>query len=239
MEEPPFTALAEVYDAVMADVDYDSWCEFLLNQALARGTTGDRVLELGCGTGNLTIRLARAGLTPVGVDSSEAMLAVARAKEPRLDWRHADFRDLRLGATFPLVVSIFDSVNNLLSPEDFSAMARSVRRHLEPTGLFIFDVNTRAGLREPWDGNRVEGWIDDIHYLWTQHFDEALGLATLTAHFRTPRREFTEVHRERPYEADELRELLEGAGFGKVEILDFPDGDAASMDSPRLWVIAS
>lgn len=238
MSPAPFTSLAGVYDAIMEDVEYDDWVQFVLELALERGWTEGPALDLGCGTGNATAPMAARGIAVEGLDASEAMLAVARAKLPGVPFHLGDFRRLALPHPFTLVYSVFDALNNMLRPSEFAAMARGVRRHLAPGGLFVFDVNTTVGLRDLWEGGCAEGWVGDVHYRWLHTFDEARRLATVEAYCETPSGSFTEVHHERPYDADELVTLLQRAGLRQVEALTYPSGRAAPDDAARLWVVA-
>jgi len=238
MQPKPFTALAQVYDAIMADVEYDDWAAFILRLAQERGWPGGRLLDLGCGTGNATAPMARRGLEVVGVDASEAMLAVARRKLPGVRFRRGDFRRLRAPGRFGLVYSVFDALNNLLEPADFTVMARRVFRQLAPGGLFIFDMNTTVGLRDLWEGGRVEGWAGEVYYRWVHSYEDATGLAKVEAFCETEDGAFTEVHLERPYDPPELRALLGCAGFDAVEVVSYPSGRPAPEDAARVWVVA-
>lgn len=234
----PFTQLAEVYDTIMAEVEYGDWAEFLLDLASERGFRSGSILDIGCGTGNAMLPLAGRGLELHGVDASEAMLAVARAKLPGAKFTRATFTDFELHRRFDLVISVFDSLNNLLTDADFSDMAERVVRHLRPGGLFVFDVNTPAGLKDLWEGGKAEGWADDVYYCWVHSFDESTGLATVEAYCDHPGGSFTEVHTERGYEPASLNRLLLGAGFRSVECLLYPDGAPADETADRLWVVA-
>lgn len=235
---PPFTLLARVYDAIMDDIDYDAWGAFILEQARARGWRGGLALDLGCGTGNSTAPLIARGVEVVGLDASAAMLAVARAKLPAVRFVEGDFRDFALPERFGLAYSVFDALNNLLDLAAFSQMAARVRAQLEPGGLFIFDANTTAGLRELWEAGRVEGFAGEVYYRWEHSFDEASGLAKVEAYCEDGQRAFTEVHYERPYDPPLLRHLLGEAGFAPVEVIDYPEGAPAGDDAPRVWVVA-
>lgn len=234
----PFTALADVYDRIMAEVEYQEWVSFILSAAGERGWRGGRLLDLGCGTGNATLPVHALGLEVEGVDASEEMLAVARSKLPDVVFHHASFQRFALANRFSLIYSVFDSLNNLLDDESFLAAATRVRHHLEPGGLFIFDVNTPVGLRELWHGGVASGWADDVYYRWDHSYDEQSGLARVEAFCNTPEASFTEVHYERGYAADELERLLSAAGFVNFEALLYPDGAAPNADSERIWVVA-
>lgn len=238
MQARPFTALAEVYDAIMADVEYEDWVAFVARTAGARGWSGERALDVGCGTGNATGPMAARGVEVVGVDAAEAMLRVARSKYPTLRFHRADVRGLRLDERFGLAYSVFDALNNLTSAEDFELALRRIHDHLEPGGVLMFDVNTSVGLRDLWEGGLVEGWADEVYYRWVHSFDEASGLAKVEAYCETESGSFTEVHYERPYDPPELAVLLARAGFGSVEALSYPSGDPAPEDAARVWMVA-
>lgn len=239
VESPPFSRLASVYDAIMADVEYDEWIDFVLREATRRGFAGGRVLDLACGTGNATLPFDVRGFDVEGVDASSAMLARARAKLPGVRFVEGDLRTFDTGRRYALVVSVFDSLNNLLTHDDFLTMLGRVRHHLVPGGQFVFDCNTRAGLIDLWEGGRAEGWADDVFYRWEHSYDPATDLARVEAFCDAPDGSFTEEHFERPYDPAELRELLATAGFSDVEVVRFPEADEAREDEPRVWAFAT
>lgn len=238
MDAQPFTRLAEVYDAIMADVEYDDWVAFVLRQATLRGFAGGRLLDLGCGTGNATAPAVERGFDVDGLDASPEMLEVARAKLPHAAFHLGDVRDFELPDRYALVYSVFDALNNLLSDEAFVAMARQVRRHLEPGGWFVFDANTRVGLQRLWEDDRAEGWAGEVYYRWLHRYDPATERATVEAYCDGPEGAFTEVHQERPYDPDDLRRLLGIAGFAPVEVVVYPDAGPADARESRVWTFA-
>lgn len=106
---------------------------------------GGRVLDLACGSGRLTIPLARAGLQVVGGDMSPEMLARARrhaeAQAVSLDLVQLDMRDFDLeGRTFDTIIVAMNSILHLHSLDDFNGFFRSVGRHLSPQGRLVFDA---------------------------------------------------------------------------------------------------
>ena len=110
---------------------------------LARQASGD-VLELACGTGQLTVPIASAGMSIVGLDLSAAMLGIAKeraaaAKAP-VEFVAGDMRDFNLGRKFSLIFIARNSLLHLHSTEDLLAAFAAVRRHLAPGGSFAFDI---------------------------------------------------------------------------------------------------
>lgn len=81
MEKYSYSAFAYVYDELMDNVPYDEWAEYLIRLLKENGVAGGLVCELGCGTGQMTRRLAAAGYDMIGIDLSEEMLDVAREQE--------------------------------------------------------------------------------------------------------------------------------------------------------------
>ncbi len=105
---------------------------------------GGPVLELACGTGRLTLPLARAGVDIVGVDRSGSMLARARAKarraRVRLPLLRADILDLDLDRRFALVMLPFNALQEFYRHREVAGVLATARRHLAPGGRFVFDV---------------------------------------------------------------------------------------------------
>ncbi len=109
---------------------------------------GSDVLDLCCGSGRITRALLRAGFHVHGLDASEPMLERARLGVSRLPKRcrnnaefvHGDMKNFDLGKRFPLIISAFNSFEHLYSRQDIEAALACVKQHLEPDGLFAFDV---------------------------------------------------------------------------------------------------
>jgi len=105
---------------------------------------GGAVLELACGTGQLTVPIALAGLPTVGLDQSSAMLDVAKkrasAAGASVEFLQGDMRDFALGRDFNLIIVARNSLLHLLSTEDLLAALTAIRRHLAQDGVFAFDI---------------------------------------------------------------------------------------------------
>ncbi len=108
-----------------------------------RGAAGP-VLELGCGTGRVTIPVAAAGVEVTGLDNSESMLRCARRKsaDARIDvqWVEDDMRDFDLGRRFALIYVPLASFAHMSGPGDAAACLERVIAHLAPGGRFAVDL---------------------------------------------------------------------------------------------------
>lgn len=112
------------------------------------------LLELGCGTGSVLVGLESIP-TLVGLDASPEMLSAAAQKVPSAQLVLGDMTSFDLGARFDVVACVFDTVNHLVTFDEWGSLFSNVARHLRPGGLFIFDLNTIGRLRQlaaspPW-----------------------------------------------------------------------------------------
>ena len=243
MQRPPFSALASVYDAIMADIEYGDWAEFILDYARDVSLKPITALDLACGTGALTAELQARGLTVTGLDASAEMLDVARERLPGMRLVQADLRDFALHERFDLVTCVFDSLNNLTEEGDLGRALERMAAHLCPGGLLAFDVNTRIGVRDLWEGEVMEGLAPmpdgrEVHYHWSHHYDPEAQLGTVQAVCRIEEQEFIELHTERGYDVADLEPLLHAAGLASWLFCEYPDYADPLPDSPRIWVFA-
>jgi SAM-dependent methyltransferase len=136
--------LADSYDADMgAEADAMRDTPFYLALAREAAAQGHAVLELACGTGRVTLPIAREGIDVAGLDNAAAMLAVARRKAAAEDldvtWVEADIRDFDLGRSFGLIIVPYRSFLHLLTAADQAACLAAVHRHLIPGGRFALN----------------------------------------------------------------------------------------------------
>jgi SAM-dependent methyltransferase len=124
------------------------------------------VLELGCGTGRVALALADAGHDVVGLDLSQAMLAVARSKlallpedvRMRVRFVEADMSDFEVGGSFALAIAPFRAFQALLEPASQRACLLAVARHLRPGGLLALQLfDPRLDLCAPGAEDRLTG----------------------------------------------------------------------------------
>jgi SAM-dependent methyltransferase len=122
---------------------------FYVGLAREAASRGEAVLELGCGTGRVTIPMARAGAEVVGLDSAPAMLDIARARAARegvtVHWVEGDMADFELRQTFGLVVIPFRSFLHLVTPEEQRSCLASIHRHLVAEGRLALNFYVPRG----------------------------------------------------------------------------------------------
>ncbi len=118
----------------MADRGEDVHGEAALVTALRPAPA--RILDAGCGTGRIAVRLASSGYDVVGVDVDVSMLDQARAEAPALDWRLGDLATLDLGETFDLVL-LAGNIIPLLEPDTLTPVAQRLAAHVAPGGVVV------------------------------------------------------------------------------------------------------
>lgn len=242
-----YGSFADVYDIFMDNIPYDEWCGYLRGLLTRCGVEDGLVLELGCGTGSATERLAAYGYDMIGLDSSAEMLAQAMEKKQKsghdILYLQQDMREFELYGTVRAVVSICDSINYITEPEDLLTVFRLVNNYLDPGGAFIFDLNTKykyeyilgdSVIAE----NRGEGsfiwenWYD--RELCTNEYDLTLFLPEEDGRYR----KCEETHYQRAYTEQEIRALLTKAGLRLEAVYDAFTLEAPRGDSERLYFVA-
>jgi SAM-dependent methyltransferase len=103
------------------------------------------VLELGCGSGSM-LTLLTTSYRCEGVDLSRSMLRIARQKAPKAKLHHGDITECTLGKRFDVVLCPFDTINHVTSFTKWKKVFARAHEHLNPEGVFIFDVNTEYKL---------------------------------------------------------------------------------------------
>jgi SAM-dependent methyltransferase len=141
--EEAYEALAPLYDDFTSHHDVDLWLGNLLVELRRHGLGGNRLLDVGCGTGKSFLPMLARGWEVTGCDISPSMLELARAKVgDTVPLSVADMRKLPVFGEFDLVWCMDDALNYLLSAEELREALSGMRANLAPDGLLLFDVNT-------------------------------------------------------------------------------------------------
>ena len=242
-----YGSFAMVYDLFMDNVDYDGWSDYLRKLLRRYGVEDGLILELGCGTGSMTERLAEAGFDMIGVDCSGEMLEIAQEKkcESGLDilYLEQDMREFELYGTVRAVVSVCDSLNYILEDEELVKVFRLVNNYLDPGGIFLFDLNTIDKYRKIGDTtiaeNREEG-----SFIWDNYYDEDedINEYQLTIFLREGDgdlyRKYEEVHYQRGYELERIKELLKEAVLEFLDAFEAFTEHAPDGASERIYIAA-
>lgn len=239
-----YTSFACVYDQFMEDIPYEQWRDIIIDELKKEGITDGLLLDLGCGTGTLTRLLAEAGYDMIGVDGSEEMLMEAREKETDsgILYLCQDMREFELYGTVRAVVSTCDTMNYLLTPEDFIQTVRLVNNYLDPGGIFLFDLNTLYKFRELMGNTTIAESGEEASFIWDNFFDEATGRNEYDLTLFIKRADGLyerqiEVHEEQGYTLKEVRDFLAAGGMEFVRAFDADTGGEPTDRSVRVFFI--
>ena len=243
-----YDLLAPFYDAINADIDYSIWADFI-EQIFGKEckTKPELVLDLGCGTGKMTLELARRGYDMTGVDYSPEMLDIARsaAEEEGHDilWLCQDMREFELYGTVDAAVCCLDCINHLEDIDDLKSCLSLVHNYLIPDGIFVFDVNGKYKFENIYADNTFTMEEDGGFCIWENYYDEENRICdfyiTLFKECKDGRYErYEETQSERMFTLSELTEVLEKCNMellGAYGDIDFTPG---SDESERIYIVA-
>lgn len=242
-----YTDFARVYDELMDETPYTEWSLFLVSRLRECGITDGLVLDLGCGTGNMTELLYVAGYDMIGVDASADMLeqAVRKKEEARIDvlYLMQEMEAFELYGTVRAVVCCCDCVNYLTEPEALLRCFQLVNNYLDPDGVFLFDFNTIHKYRDEIGDTVIAENRDDCSFIWENTYDEdsRMNEYDLTLFIKEADDRYakhTELHSQRAYELSEIKELLARAGLRFERAFDDYTENAPNGQSGRIVVLA-
>lgn len=240
------------YDALYVDKDYRAECDIIEQRFLGANKPVRTILDLGCGTGRHSVELAQRGYELVGIDLSEAMLDRARRRAAsegaNATFLLGDVRHVELGRRFDAVLSMFAVIGYQTDTTDLRATFDNVRRHLEPGGVFVFDVwyapavlavgpSTRVKV-VPTEGGEIErravGTLGPVERVCSVRYEltrrRADGSSSTTY----------ETHRMRYFDERELDALLAKSGLALRSVSAFPDVEhEPSVASWNVLVVAT
>ncbi len=249
-----YAEFAAVYDEFMDNIPYETWCDYLTDLLVEDGIEDGLILDLGCGTGNMTEALRKKGYDMIGVDYSQEMLSVAMEKSAQNDdtqdedlsqilYLCQDMRAFELYGTVRAIVSICDCMNYILKEEDLKKVFKLANNYLDPGGLFIFDMNTPYKYREILGEQTISEAREDHCFIWDNYFDEeeeineyVLNLFIQGEDGRYDR--YEEVHYQRAWDPKLVIEMIRESGMEFVAAYDAFTKEPVREDSERIYFIA-
>ena len=255
-----YSHLARLYDGFMNEVDYEAWAQYvsrLIRRALnmpenAPFSRPPRILECGCGTGNITVPLAKLGFDITASDISDDMLAVAAEKARsaglRLPFVRMDMTALSFHRPLDCIIACCDCVNYLTGEGDAESFFRSAYSLLKSGGALLFDISSKHKLESILGCNAFTDSRADRAYFWQNNYDEESNLIEMKLEFFTKTNEkqdgeslykrSAETHIQRAYTELELMCLLEHCGFKRIEACDAFSLEPPKPESERIQFLA-
>ncbi len=245
-----YDILAPIYDEINKDISYSKWADFIeAIIARNRGFQEERlILDLGCGTGRMTLELARRGYDTTGVDYSPEMLDKARAAAERqgisnILWLNQDMRDFELYGTVGTVVSCLDCMNHLISRKDFMKCLSLVHNYLVPSGLFIFDINGKRKFTDIYADNSYVTENESSMCVWQNFYNEKSGICEFYITVFSENEDgsydrYDETQREKMYTIRSVKNMLSESGFEFVGAYSDFEFSSATDENERIYIVA-
>ncbi len=244
MENKAYTSsFASIYDDIMGAVPYNLWYEYLHEIMDYYNLKANKVIDLACGTGNMSILFAQNNYCVSGIDISEDMLSEARRKATMLDQKiefiDSDLRDINISGKFDMAFCVFDSLNYILNIKDLEKVFKNVYKTLDKEGFFIFDMNTIRRLMSIKPGQTV---INGEKYscIWEDTIDHKRKLwqVKLKIYLKESGEYHEELHQETGYKIQEVKDLLRKVGFKYVDVYNSYTFSKADDNDNRIYFIA-
>jgi SAM-dependent methyltransferase len=200
-----------------------------------------RILDLCCGTGQLSHWLTGCGFRVVGLDRSVEMLRFARENAPAARFLAADAGAFHMPPIQDAVVSTFDSLNHIPSREGLRQVFHNVHATLRPGGLFLFDLNMDEGFRAMAAETSVVVRRDHVCIVESKYdVSNGLGTSVITLFQRRKdcwKRSDLKIL-EYLYPEEEVRAFLDQAGFRQVAVYDAETDLGLPRGVGRLFFLA-
>lgn len=216
-----YSSFALFYDGLTKNVPYDKQAEYLLSVLKKHEHNSGLTLDLACGTGSLTIALAKAGVDIYGVDASAEMLSEAQQKASdenlELLFLCQKMQKLNLFGTIDTVICNLDSINHLISEKDLREAFSRISLFLNPGGYFLFDVNSIYKHRKILGNNTFVYDTDKVYCVWQNRLEEKSALVSISLDFFEKNgsvyHRSSEAFAERAYSIKTLENFLLEAGL--------------------------
>ncbi|MFV0519203.1 MAG: class I SAM-dependent DNA methyltransferase [Lachnospirales bacterium] len=241
-----YNNFAKVYDSFMVDTPYDDWISFLEKIWKNYNLNPKLILDLGCGTGTLTQKLAKK-YDMIGIDLSEEMLTFARDKndkeKTKVLYLQQDMCEFELYGTVDSIYCLCDGINYLTEKEDVIETFKLCNNYLNPKGLLIFDLNTEYKFKNVYGNNVFADNTEVGSYIWINEYDEDEKINVYDVNFfvldenTSMYEKFDEYHEEKAYSLDEIKEMLALANLDFVKACDINFNDITET-TERMYIIA-
>ena len=242
-----YTSFAEYYDMLMIDdFNYEHIADFVENIFDAYSLDANLVCELACGTGNITIPLAKRGYDMIALDNSYDMLEIARRKAeklPNILFLNQNMVNIDLYGTVDAFICLIDGINYIINPYSLYKMFKRIKDcFLEPNGIFIFDISTEYKLKNIIGNNIFINDGDEVFYSWENRYIRSKKLSDMYLNFfirnqNGSYKRFSERHLQKAYTSEEIIKIAKKAGFNNIDLFDGISFNKATDTSERITFV--
>lgn len=239
------TYFARVYDELMDPTVYRLWLTFIEHLDLPENV---EILDVGCGSGVLTDKLAELGYEMTGLDVSENMLSLAQQLQqttgrvyPLIQRDMLDLEDL---GPFDVVIATLDTLCHLESEEDVLSFFKEAYAVLNEQGALIFDVHSIYKMTQLFPMFQYHEELDGQFFAWTTHEGDVKGTVIHELDFFIEKEDgsyerFEEEIYERSYPIDRWYDMLDEAGFEKINVFGDDTRTTANHLDERWYFVAT
>ena len=246
-----YNIIAPLYDKINGELDYSSWADFIEENVRRYGPDmpTELVLDLGCGTGRMTLELARRGYDMTGVDGSAEMLNIARAEAERAGlskkmlWLLQDLTSFELYGTVELAVSCLDTVNHITTTGELKQFLSLVHNYLVPDGLLLFDINGKRKFEQIYGDSSYVMEEEGAFCVWQNSYDKKSRICEFYITLFQKNEDgryvrYDELGAERMYTIRSMKKALSDCGFELIGAYSDFKFTEATDDSERIYITA-
>lgn len=250
-EKPAYSVLADIYDDVMTDVDYEAWTDYIDDIIIQHTEKADDVLELACGTGTMALSLEELDCYDItATDGSADMIRIAKEKANHtgssVNFITMDFLELEFEKKFDVVFMVFDSLNYLHTEQEIHQLHAQVRKILKSGGVFIYDFTTPRNSRTAINflDNEKKTLKNNTRYYRKSTYDAKNRIHTnsfiidkLDGESNSVIHQYKEQHQQRIYTLREIESILEKTDFSIEAAYDGFELKPAHRKSLRITMV--
>lgn len=237
-----YKRFSDFYDRLVFDIDYEKYADNIRKILKNNSIDKAEILEIGCGTGNLTQELAKnPNFNILAFDYSAEMLNHAYEKLIDLDNVNIIMHDMHKfpyqSYQFDAVISLLDVINYIIDENKLSALFENIYKSLVEGGVFVFDLNSEYKLFTQLGDNHYVYEMGDIFYTWENSRERDLVYFDLNFFIENKNgtyKRFVEKQVERYYSIEFIKETLEKIGFKDVDIKDEDGGEYDKSSTKRI-----
>lgn len=236
---------ALIYDRFQ-EIDYDEFIKFYKQVFNKLDISPNCILDLGCGSGNITIKLAQQGYDVIGVDISEDMLSIAQNKayESELDilLLNQDMRELDYPQKTDVIISTLDCLNYLTEYDDVVSTFNAVNKALDDDGIFIFDVNSEYKLSSILGNNVFTYEEDEAYCVWDCGYYPEDKICSFELNFFVKDsdekyKRYFEYQEEKVYTIEEISNAAKETGFDIELIAGDLNFESPNNETERIFFV--
>lgn len=234
------------YDLLTDNVEYKKRADYFCRLLSMCGVKEGILLDLGCGTGSMSVEMAERGFDVIGVDSSTGMLNVAQQKMfesgKHILLLNQNMQEIDLYGTVDCAICVLDGINHLDSAENVKKTFDKVSLFMNTGGAFAFDVNTVHKHKNVLADNVFVYEPDGLFCVWQNNYNETDNSVEISLDFFEEEDgvyyRSGESFTERAYELGDIKKWLEDSGFEVLGVYDDLTTDEVKSDSEKAVFLA-